>query len=183
MGSASVRAVRMHRESKVFRGTSTWHLTRALKGSLLLASEARGKQMLFQFKPGSWVGIHLGMTGELEVLSVGHRPERHEHFVLEMETVSLVYRDPRLFGRVRFDAGEAPPEWWTSLPPDLQGRGFRRVDLDRFLARRARSPIKAVILMQERFPGIGNWMADEILWRAGIHPAQLAGLQRNLALR
>jgi len=30
-------------------------------------------------------------------------------------------------------------------------------------------------LMQERFPGIGNWMADEILWRAAIHPAQPAG--------
>ena len=29
--------------------------------------------------------------------------------------------------------------------------------------------------MQERFPGIGNWMADEILWRAAIHPAQPAG--------
>jgi formamidopyrimidine-DNA glycosylase len=29
--------------------------------------------------------------------------------------------------------------------------------------------------MQERFPGIGNWMADEILWRAAIHPRQPAG--------
>ncbi len=29
--------------------------------------------------------------------------------------------------------------------------------------------------MQERFPGIGNWMADEILWRAAIHPKQAAG--------
>ena len=29
--------------------------------------------------------------------------------------------------------------------------------------------------MQERFPGIGNWMADEILWRAAIHPRRLAG--------
>jgi len=29
--------------------------------------------------------------------------------------------------------------------------------------------------MQERFPGIGNWMADEILWRAAIHPARPAG--------
>jgi formamidopyrimidine-DNA glycosylase len=30
--------------------------------------------------------------------------------------------------------------------------------------------------MQEMFPGIGNWMADEVLWRAGIHPARPAGL-------
>jgi formamidopyrimidine-DNA glycosylase len=29
--------------------------------------------------------------------------------------------------------------------------------------------------MQERFPGVGNWMADEILWRAAIHPRRPAG--------
>ena len=29
--------------------------------------------------------------------------------------------------------------------------------------------------MQEFFPGIGNWMVDEILWRARIHPAERAG--------
>ena len=26
--------------------------------------------------------------------------------------------------------------------------------------------------MQEGSPGIGNWMADEILWQAGIDPRQ-----------
>jgi formamidopyrimidine-DNA glycosylase len=35
--------------------------------------------------------------------------------------------------------------------------------------------IKAVLLMQERFPGIGNWMADEILWRCRIRPSRRAG--------
>jgi formamidopyrimidine-DNA glycosylase len=47
--------------------------------------------------------------------------------------------------------------------------------VEAFLQRRARSPIKAVLLMQECFPGIGNWMADEILWRARIHPSTEAG--------
>ena len=61
----TVRAVRMHRQSKVFRGTSTWHLARGLKGSRLQFSEARGKQMIFHFGPGGWLGIHLGMTGQL----------------------------------------------------------------------------------------------------------------------
>jgi formamidopyrimidine-DNA glycosylase len=44
-----------------------------------------------------------------------------------------------------------------------------------FLRRRARTAIKPVLLMQERFPGIGNWMADEVLWRAGFHPQAKAG--------
>jgi formamidopyrimidine-DNA glycosylase len=28
--------------------------------------------------------------------------------------------------------------------------------------------------MQSGFSGIGNWMADEILWRANVHPARSA---------
>jgi formamidopyrimidine-DNA glycosylase len=52
-----------------------------------------------------------------------------------------------------------------------------------YLARHARAPLKAVLLQQERFPGIGNWMADEILWRAGLHPALPAGRAARLANR
>jgi formamidopyrimidine-DNA glycosylase len=44
-----------------------------------------------------------------------------------------------------------------------------------FVRRHGRAPIKAVLLNQKGFPGIGNWMADEILWRARVAPARLAG--------
>ena len=37
--------------------------------------------------------------------------------------------------------------------------------------------------MQERFPGIGNWMADEVLWRAGFHPEAKAGAFGPLSVR
>src|ERR1019366_6189014 len=36
----------------------------------------------------------------------------------------------------------------------------------------------AVLLLQAGFPGIGNWMADEILWQAGLHPRRPAGKLR-----
>jgi formamidopyrimidine-DNA glycosylase len=41
--------------------------------------------------------------------------------------------------------------------------------LDRALGRRT-APIKAVLMDQQRIAGIGNLLADEILWRAGIDP-------------
>jgi formamidopyrimidine-DNA glycosylase len=169
-----VSNIRMHRAARVFRDTDTGCLARSLRGSRLRFSEARGKQMIFRFEPGGWLGIHLGMTGQLEALNPGHRPARHEHLVLRMDTVSLVYTDSRLFGRIRFEMGEDQPDWWASLPPELHGSEFRRRDLDHFLGRKAKSSIKTVLLMQERFPGIGNWMADEILWRSRIHPAKRA---------
>jgi formamidopyrimidine-DNA glycosylase len=55
-----------------------------------------------------------------------------------------------------------------------------------FLRRHARAPIKAVLLLQSGFPGIGNWMADEILWRGKILPSKAAGklsAQERTALR
>jgi formamidopyrimidine-DNA glycosylase len=76
---------------------------------------------------------------------------------------------------VRFEVGKEAPVWWRDLPPALESADFRRVDLDAFLERRKGSPLKAVLLMQERFPGIGNWMADEILWRSRLHPGRKAG--------
>lgn len=59
--------------------------------------------------------------------------------------------------------------------PSLLSSEFSVTALAEFLRRHRRAPIKAVLLLQDRFPGIGNWMADEILWRAGVHPALPAG--------
>jgi formamidopyrimidine-DNA glycosylase len=53
--------------------------------------------------------------------------------------------------------------------------GFTKAALAAFLKRRARSPLKAVVLDQEMFPGVGNWMADEVLWRCLFDPRKLAG--------
>jgi formamidopyrimidine-DNA glycosylase len=153
---------------------------KALVGAKLERSEARGKQMLFVARKGreksrAWMGLHLGMTGELRVEGADFSPGKHDHLVLRQRKHALVFQDARMFGRVLFAEGVEAPKWWAKLPPDLLSEEFTVKALGDFLRRRARAPLKAVLLMQERFPGIGNWMADEILWRAGIHPRQAAG--------
>lgn len=171
------RVVRVHAHDgkKILRGIDLPAFRRALTGATLESSEARAKQMLFRFNGGHWLGVHLGMSGELTVAPPAHMPGKHDHLILVMEKCALVFTDPRMFGLVRFHRGEAPPPWWTSITPALTSPAFSCAAVAAFLRRRARAPIKAVLLMQERFPGIGNWMADEILWRAAIHPARLAG--------
>lgn len=167
-------AIKIHADKRLFRGVNTAAFIGALTEAKLLTSYAHGKQMLFQFSTAC-VGVHLGMTGELFTKKLPYAPDKHDHLVLETQTHALVFRDPRLFGRVRFDAGKKLPAWWTALPPQVLDGVFTNETLTAFLSRRKKAPIKAVLLMQERFPGIGNWMADEILWRASIHPAQSAG--------
>jgi formamidopyrimidine-DNA glycosylase len=43
--------------------------------------------------------------------------------------------------------------------------------------------IKPALLIQKGFPGVGNWMADEILWRARINPHLTAAKLNAAQLR
>lgn len=167
--------VQLHSRKRIFRGSDPRKIVEHLTGSRLLRSGARGKQMFLEFSGGNWIGIHLGMTGKLRTEPAGFRPEKHDHFVLQQRRLALVLRDARLFGRVRFHHGKTEPEWWRAGGPDISSDKFDQAFLDAFLNRHGRAPIKAVVLMQNGFAGIGNWMADEILWRAKIAPSILAG--------
>ncbi len=188
---AKITAVLTHDGAKIFRGADPAVIRRALTGAKFLDSETRAKQMLFQFsgarpprvKPSAWLGIHLGMSGELRVEPPDYVPLKHDHLVLKTARAgrspgqphALVFNDPRMFGRVQFHRGPSAPPWWTHIAPAILSDAFTAEAVAAFLRRRSRAPIKAVLLMQERFPGVGNWMADEILWRAAIHPQQPAG--------
>jgi formamidopyrimidine-DNA glycosylase len=172
---ARVDCVLLHAKAGVFKTSDPALAARHLTGATLLGSEAAAKQMLFRFSGDVWLGLHLGMTGELFSFPADHIPRKSDHLVLVQRNQALVFNDPRMFGRVQFHVGPAAPEWWTSIAPAVLSEEFTVGAVTAFLRRRARTPIKPVLLMQERFPGVGNWMADEILWRAAIHPKRLAG--------
>lgn len=172
---AVIHRVHVHADRKVFRGTDAPALQQALTGRPLGPSQTAAKQMLFRAGEHGWLGIHLGMTGELFPAPPTLEPGRHDHLVLFQKERALVFRDPRMFGRVLFHEGSTAPDWWRRIAPPILSAAFTLDAVTAFLQRRRRSPLKAVLLQQERFPGVGNWMADEILWRAALHPARPAG--------
>jgi formamidopyrimidine-DNA glycosylase len=173
-----VTGVLTHDQAKIFRRTSPALVRRHLTQARLIGSQAAAKQMIFRFSGDSWLGVHLGMSGELRVESPGYVPQKHDHLLLVTARRTLVFTDPRMFGRVQFHHDPAPPDWWTHIASALTSPAFTLGAVAEILRRRGRAPIKAVLLMQERFPGVGNWMADEILWRAAIHPKRPAGSLR-----
>ncbi len=72
--------------------------------------------------------------------------------------------DPRRLGRIRLN----PPV--EQLGPDAElitPAQFRAVLTG------SSAPVKARIMDQQRIAGIGNLLADEILWRAWVHPARI----------
>ena len=179
-----VAAVELHPRARCCRDLSLPALRRALVGRRLRRSAAAAKQMAFVFEGGAWLGVHLGMTGETAELPRGAPAGRHDHLVLRFRGgPDLVFRDPRMFGRVQFWRGPGEPAWWSGIAPAVLSPAFTAEAVGAFLRRRARAPIKSVLLMQERFPGIGNWMADEVLWRAGFHPRAKAGDFGPVAVR
>jgi formamidopyrimidine-DNA glycosylase len=174
-----IARVALHAAKRIFRGTNTDALRRNLRGARLLSSEAHGKQMLFHFSRHGWLGLHLGMTGELRVEPAAYAPAPHDHLVFYLRQRALVFSDPRQFGRVRFEQAELAPVWWRELPPAVGSAAFTVEHVSDYLRRHGRAPLKAVLLAQQCFPGVGNWMADEILWRAKLHPAKRAGRIRG----
>jgi formamidopyrimidine-DNA glycosylase len=179
------RVIRLltHDTKKLLRELDLPAFRRALIGATFQSSAAAAKQMLFRFSGDVWLGIHLGMSGELTVAPPDHLAGKHDHLVIVTDHHALVFNDPRMFGSVDFHVGKEPPKWWQRIAPAILSPAFTVKVVSEFLQRRRRAPIKAVLLMQERFPGVGNWMADEILWRAAIHPRRLAGSLNDREIR
>ncbi len=168
---APILRVAVHPQARVFRGHDDIEMMfHRLTGQTLLSSETHGKQMLFRLSRGFWLGLHLGMTGELRLDPPDHHPLKHDHLVFYTKKFALTFADSRLFGRVRLEqtSDNQPPSWWRELPPALTSAAFTFSHLQP--AFRSTRPLKALLLDQAIFPGVGNWMADEILWRAQLHP-------------
>jgi len=169
---AEIVDVSLHRKNRVFRETDVTALREKLIGAKLLGSDRRGKRMVFKFSSDNWLGIHLGMTGKIHAPSPNYRRTKRDHLVLFQNKRVLVFSDYRQFGRVRFHHGRDEPDWWKSPAPEIISPEFDRKFMDQFLDRHRKASIKAALLMQNGFPGVGNWMADEILWRAKVLPSK-----------
>jgi formamidopyrimidine-DNA glycosylase len=146
-------------------------------GSLIRAVRRHGKFLVLELERNGearvdeLLVVHLGMTGQLRVVAAGTEiaPHTHAFFTLD-DTRELRFRDPRRFGRMLV---AAPAEGEKILgplgadPTEVSEKEFRR----RIASRSAR--IKALLLDQTVFRGMGNIYTDESLWRAKIHPARL----------
>jgi formamidopyrimidine-DNA glycosylase len=106
------------------------------------------------------LGLHLGMSGS--VWFDADPALRFKRFALTFtDGTTMFLNDPRRLGRVTLDPVRG------RLGPDAM-----EVSLERFrdLVGRSRAPVKARLLNQQALAGIGNLLADEALWRAGIDP-------------
>jgi formamidopyrimidine-DNA glycosylase len=167
-------------------GTTARRLTSALKGHQFTEARRRGKLLLLDSDHGPTLGVRFGMTGGIVVDDIETLDRlRYGPGVFGEQWVRarfgftdgghLTLHDPRRFGSLELDPNE------SRLGPDALG--ITRPELAAALATRPGqagvAPLKARLLDQERVAGVGNLLADEILWRAGLDPSRRTPLQND----
>ncbi len=165
-------------DTYVCRPHAPGELATALVGRTLTEAHRRGKSMWVETDDdGPALGLHLGMAGRIVVdedsagdpANSSHppAPDVWDRFRLDFEDGGrLILRDKRRLGRAVLD-------------PDLShlGPDAAEVSRDEFRERvgRGEAPLKARIMDQSVIAGVGNLLADEALWRAGLSPVRAAG--------
>ena len=157
-------------------GLTAGALAAALEGRRLAQARRIGKLLLVD-TDGPTVGLRFGMTGRLLVDGVPGVDELQHASVRDVpawdrlvlgfaEGGELRVRDPRRLGGVALDPEEG------ALGVDAAA--VRPAQLRDALAGSA-APLKARLMDQARIAGVGNLIADEVLYRAALDPARPAG--------
>ena len=147
-----------------------------LEGETVAALERRGKYLVVRFETGRVLLVHLRMTGSLRLLRNGDDDDDpYSRAVVRLDNgPDVAYRDVRRFGTwLLLEPGELAPYLAERVGEEPLGKALTARSLaDRFVRRRA--PLKAVVLDQRVFAGVGNIYADEALWWARLHPLRPA---------
>lgn len=157
----------------------------AFEGASVTGLRRRGKHAVIELEGGRALVFHLKMTGQILLARPDAPVDKHVRLVARFSNrdFELRFRDVRKFGYLCCLGPGAPVPELDRLGPEPLDTG-REAFAALIGGRRGR--IKAVLLDQRVLAGIGNIYADEILFRAGIHPltpASTLGAARLAALR
>lgn len=180
----------------LFAHASVKDVEKALDGAKVTGSGRKGKYFWLELDRKPWPIFHLGMSGNIEVKGKkgshekawgglklwsergrGDAPAGTPFFTRLLLTAAngnqVALTDPRRFGRM----------WLTDDP--LAHKSIKRLGFDPLfdfpsakelgeVLKKRKAPIKAVLLDQGLFAGIGNWIADEVLFHAKLDPHRKA---------
>jgi formamidopyrimidine-DNA glycosylase len=148
-----------------------------LRGAQLGHMVRRGKFLLLPTTDGREAIIHLGMTGVLALQPCGTPSGPHTRVDAQVRLndgtlAQLQLADVRKFGRFEVVTAGEYRGTLAGLGPEIDAAC--PAQLHAGLQRRS-AAIKTVLLGQKVLAGVGNWMADEALHRAGVAPQRPAG--------
>lgn len=168
-----LRSLRVH-DAFLLQGCTAEELERRGRGVIVSAVSRRGKWVVLALGGrGGLIVIQPRMTGGFRLVT----PDRPEHirltFRVDGPSATVWFCDTRRLGKIAWyaRAEDARQAFDRSHGPDALE--IDRSDLAARLKRTARG-IKPALMDQKILAGIGNIYADEILFRARIHPERPA---------
>jgi formamidopyrimidine-DNA glycosylase len=173
---ARLREIWVGREDIVREGYTTvpWY-----RGASLQSVERFGKSIVLGFTNGQayrYVVAELGMTGLLLFQSAQTKSPQHIHVRLLFNGSSeseLRYWNPRRFGRLSL-LDKTGLERYLARRFGVDPLLVSQPDFVRVLGER-RGRLKSLLMHQQVIAGIGNIYANEILFKAGLHPNMQVG--------
>ena len=190
----TIAAVRAEEDDLLFGkvGTSASAFKTAMTGKKILDARQQGKYFWLVMDSKPHPLMHLGMTGWIRFsnddTSAYYRPKKEEtdwpprfaKFVLDLKgepKCEVAFVDPRRLGRCRLIDAEADEMRKVSPlkengPDPVIDKDILTVEWLMQLLRRKKVPVKALLLDQANISGIGNWVADEVMYQAKLHPEQ-----------
>ncbi|CZT17279.1 related to formamidopyrimidine-DNA glycosylase [Ramularia collo-cygni] len=179
-------------------GCSAEAFSNAFTGRKVMSAGQQGKYFYVTLDKAPHSIMHLGMTGWIKfnaeetgyyrqaVKKDGEKedwPPKYMKWLIkcdaegDREALEVAFVDPRRLAKIRLVDCEA--DKIRSVSPLKENGPDPVIDKDvvtlewlTALLRRKKVPVKALILDQANISGIGNWVADEILYQAKLHPEQ-----------
>lgn len=144
-----------------------------IKGQRIREVTRRAKYLVLRLSDFDLL-VHLRMTGDLFIRNSTFQPEKHDRLIIKLTgNRSLVFNDPRKFGRVWLTADSQ--DVLGRLGPEPLSRDFTPEWLYTSLQRRHRQ-LKPLLLDQTFLAGLGNIYTDETLHIAKLHPLEMSDL-------
>jgi formamidopyrimidine-DNA glycosylase len=178
-----IERVRCADDRIVYAGTTPATVRRRLKGRKVVAARRKGKYLWLELDQRPWPIFHFGMTGAFRVpdgtpLRLESSPKVFEkdwpprfakiHLWLSGGR-EIVMTNARRLGRIRLAADplEQAPLRGLGFDPHLEMPSLRQF---RQLIARRKGVLKGLLLDQSFAAGVGNWIADEVLFQARLDP-------------
>ena len=154
-------------DAYVLKRVSARELVRRLKGRRFENSHRRGKHLFVRAGNELWLRLHFGMTGSLEYLDQHQEIPKTARVIFCFANNRLAFDDQRKFGEIELIEDVDEFVETRSLGPDALEISFSQF---KAIMQKHRGAVKAILLNQRLIAGIGNLYADEILFRARMHP-------------
>ncbi|KAL1809731.1 hypothetical protein ACET3Z_026721 [Daucus carota] len=186
IGKKIIRAL-IADDSKVIDAVSPSDFQASLVGKTIVAAHRKGKNMWLQLDSPPFPTFQFGMAGAIYIKGVAvtkykrsavndtdEWPSKYSKVFMELDDgLELSFTDKRRFAKVRLLENPVSVLPISELGPDALFEPMTAEDFFKSLSSK-KTGIKALLLDQSYISGIGNWIADEVLYQARIHPLQIS---------